>query len=512
MKQNTFKELKLKDTDNSDFDEPDKLITETGVSYRDRVSNIDTEGKRIWIYPKKPSGKFHNLRIGVSILLLVIMFATPFIKINGNPFVLLNILERKFIIFGVIFWPQDFHIFALSFLAFVIFVVLFTAVYGRIWCGWACPQTVFMEMVFRKIEYWIEGDAKQQMTLDQSTFSGNKFLKKTLKHSIFIVLAFIINNLVLSYIIGVDTLAQNIFEGPSKHLSTFIAVVLISGVFYLVYSWFREQACTFVCPYGRLQSVLLDKNSIVVGYDYLRGEPRGKFKKNQVSGEQGDCIDCGHCVRVCPTGIDIRNGTQLECVNCTACIDACDEVMVKIKRPKKLIKYASQDSLAEGTKFKITPRIILYTTVLCLLIGIVIYLLSTRSQVEATILRTKGSTYQKTDDDHYANIYTATIINKSFEPMVINLKLLDKPGHIVIVGDSNIKVKPEGIITLTFLLELEKELVKGTRNEIKIGVFNNHNLIQTVKTGFSGPIPGMDSDFDKNDEDHDNKNKDDEHK
>ena len=490
MKQNTFKELKVKDSGNSEFDGSEKLITETGVSFRDRVSNIDQQGKRIWIYPKKPSGKFHNMRIGVSILLLAIMIVTPFIKINGNPFILLNIIERKFILFGAIFWPQDFHIFALIFLAFVVFVVLFTAVYGRIWCGWACPQTIFMEMVIRKIEYWIEGDAKQQMALDKAPLDGNKFLKKAAKHSIFIIIAFFINNLVLSYIIGIDKLAQNIYEGPTQHLSTFIAVVLISGAFYLVYSWFREQACTFVCPYGRLQSVLLDKNSIIVGYDYKRGEPRGKFKKNQGSGAKGDCIDCGACVRVCPTGIDIRNGTQLECVNCTACIDACDDVMVKINKPKKLIKYASQDSLAEGTKFKITPRIILYTTVLIILLGIVAYLLTTRSQVEATILRTKGSTYQKTDDRHYANIYTATIINKSFNPMVINLKLLDKPGHIVVVGDSNITVKSEGIITLTFLLELDKEHVKGTRNEVKIGVFNKDKLIQTVKTGFSGPIPG----------------------
>jgi len=317
----------------------------------------------------------------------------------------LDVLQRKFIIFGVIFWPQDFHIFALSFLALVIFAVLFTAVYGRIWCGWACPQTIFMEMVFRKIEYWIEGDAKQQMELAKAPMDGKKFLKRVAKHGIFLTLAFLISNLVLSYIIGIDKLSLMISEGPFVHVGTFVAIVGNTAAFYFVYSWFREQACTFVCPYGRLQSVLIDKSTVVVAYDYKRGEKREKFKKQQ-SEAAGDCIDCGACVRVCPTGIDIRNGTQLECVNCTACIDACDDVMTKVKRPNKLIKYASLNNIEEGTRFRYTPRMILYSVVLALLIGLVIYLMTNRSQVEATILKAKGSTFQFTDEEHIANIYT----------------------------------------------------------------------------------------------------------
>ncbi len=487
----SFKELKtLNNSDDNDNFESDNLITETGVSFRDRVSNIDKQGKRIWIYPKKPSGNYHKWRAIVAVVLIAFMVVLPFIKVNNNPFVLLDILERKFIIFGVVFWPQDFHIFALSFLALVIFVVLFTAVFGRIWCGWACPQTIFMEMVFRKIEYWLEGDFKQQQELAKAPMDGKKFIKRFAKHSIFLVLAFLISNLVLSYIIGIDRLFQFIAEGPFAHVGTFVAIVGNTAAFYFVYAWFREQACTFVCPYGRLQSVLIDKNTVVVAYDNKRGEPREKFKKTQ-SENAGDCVDCGACVRVCPTGIDIRNGTQLECVNCTACIDACDDVMAKVNRPKKLIKYASLTNIEEGTAFKFSARTYLYTGVLILLLGIISYLMTTRSQVEATILKAKGSTFQYTDDQHIANIYTVTLINKSFEPMNLQLKLLEIKGSVKIIGDKKLNITPGGILDATIIVEVNRSEIRATRNNINIGLFSGDKLIQNIETGFTGPVPGM---------------------
>ncbi|MEX2379621.1 MAG: 4Fe-4S binding protein, partial [Vicingaceae bacterium] len=250
-------------------------------SFRDSIGTVDEEGKRKWVYPKKPKGPFHKARTWVSIFLLTLLFAGPFLRINGQPILLLDVLERKFVIFGQVFWPQDFYIFVLIMLVGVLFIVLFTVVFGRLFCGWICPQTIFMEMVFRKVEYWIEGDFKHQKRLNDGPWNAEKVRKKVLKHGIFFLISFIISNTFLAYIIGSDALIEIITDNPMNHLGGLASILIFTGVFYWVFAWFREQVCIVACPYGRLQSVMLDRNSIVVAYDYIRGEIRGKFKKNE---------------------------------------------------------------------------------------------------------------------------------------------------------------------------------------------------------------------------------------
>jgi cytochrome c oxidase accessory protein FixG len=248
-------------------------------AYRDSIATVDEQGKRLWVYPKKPKGRFTNWRNYLSWVLLAFLFGMPFIKLNGEPFLLFNILERKFILFGIVFLPQDFHLFGLAMITFIVFIILFTVVFGRLFCGWVCPQTIFMEMVFRKIEYWIEGDANAQRKLNLAPWTTDKILKKSAKQAIFFAIAVLVSNTFLAYIIGIDEVIKIATEPVSMHLGGFIAMILFSFAFYFVFSYLREQVCTTICPYGRLQGVLLDKNSIVIAYDYIRGEPRGKIKK-----------------------------------------------------------------------------------------------------------------------------------------------------------------------------------------------------------------------------------------
>ena len=367
--------------------------------FRDSIATVDKQGKRIWVYPKKPKGKLTSARTYVSWALLAFLFGMPFVKVNGEPLLLFNVLERKFIIFGLFFGPQDFYLLGLAMITLIVFIVLFTVVFGRLFCGWVCPQTIFMEMVFRKIEYWIEGDYTAQMRLNAAPWTREKVVKKAGKQIIFFLIAVLVANTFLSYIIGVEEVIKIATEPVSANLSGFIAMLLFSGAFYFVFSYMREQVCIAICPYGRLQSVLLDKNSIVVAYDHVRGEPRGRMKKSkEVEPDAvplGDCIACNLCVKVCPTGIDIRNGTQLECVNCTACIDACDEVMDKVERPRGLIRYDSLAGIEEKRQRIFTPRVIAYSAVLTVLLALNVVFLTGRTSVDNLILLTRGMLYKE---------------------------------------------------------------------------------------------------------------------
>ncbi|GAB4291795.1 MAG: cytochrome c oxidase accessory protein CcoG [Ignavibacteriaceae bacterium] len=463
------------------------IVNEDSQKFRNKLATVTEEGKRRWIFPRKPFGRFYNARTIVSIFLLAFLFGSPFIKINGQQFLLLNFPERNFILFGIPFGPHDFHIFVIAMITIIVFIILFTAVFGRVFCGWACPQTIFMEMVFRKIEYWIEGDAKEQRKLKAAPWSKEKFFKKGLKHSIFFGIAFVISNFFLAYIIGMDNLIVIITDPPSEHIKGFLAILAFSGVFYWIFSYFREQVCTIVCPYGRLQGVLLDQDSVVIAYDYKRGEPRKKIRKNENQNDAGDCIDCNLCVEVCPTGIDIRDGIQLECVNCTACIDACDYVMDKVKRPRGLIRYDSLNGIESGKKFRLTPRAIFYTVLLVLLLGVLSYLMATRTDFNINILRTPGLLYQDQPGDKVSNLYDLNIVNKTYDSTPITLKLENIEGEIKMIGKP-ISLIPQAINDSKFLVIIKKDKINRMNTPITIGVYGKDGLISKINTSFLGPV------------------------
>lgn len=453
-------------------------------SFRDSVATISKEGKRNYITPQQPKGKLYDLRSYFSYLYLIIFFILPFIKIEGEPIFLFNILERKFIFFGVIFWPQDFFIFAIGFLTFLVFVILFTVAFGRLFCGWACPQTIFMEMVFRKFEYWIEGDAHQQRRLDAMSWNGEKIRKRGFKLLVFFSFSFLIANYFLAYIVGMDELLVLINEGVFLHFGTFSSLIIFTFVFFFVYLWFREQVCIIVCPYGRLQGVLLDKNSILVAYDYIRGEPRGKLSDKEE--DKGDCVNCAACVRVCPTGIDIRNGTQLECVNCTACIDACDNIMDHIGKPRGLIRYASENNIAYKEKTTYTSRLKMYTVVLFSLITFLATLLISRDDVSVRIMRTAGQMYQRQEAQKISNLYNIKLANKTRKLIHLELKLENIEGEIKMVNAINIPKK--SYYQTSFFVVLKTVQIKKRKMKINLGVYQDGEKIETITASFIGPF------------------------
>lgn len=457
-------------------------------SFRDHLATVDAKGHRKWVFAHRPRGKFYSIRTWVSGGFFALFFSLPFIEVKGRPLFLFNVTQAKFILFGKVFWPQDFFIFGLAMVTFIIFIILFTAAFGRLFCGWVCPQTIFMEMLFRKIEFLIEGDGPRQRQLANAPWTGNKIAKKLTKHIVFYLMAFIIANFFLSYIIGMKELWKIVTEPVGEHIGGLFSILLFSGVFYAVYAYFREQACTVVCPYGRLQGVLLDRNSMIVAYDYKRGEPRGKFDK-RIERTIGDCIDCYQCVRVCPTGIDIRNGTQMECVSCTACIDACDHVMEKIHKPRGLIRYASENGIAQGEHLKYTGRMKFYTVLLAVLLSLLGVLLITRKDVDATILRTPNQLFQEQGTDSVSNLYNITVVNKTIHDIPLHLELEELPGSIEIIGTHHVvNVKQEGQGAGSFFVILPKNIIHQRRINLKLGLYEGDKKIDVLKTSFLGPI------------------------
>jgi cytochrome c oxidase accessory protein FixG len=449
--------------------------------FRNRHSTINKEGKRNWIYALQPKGNLYRYRTWLSYFYLLLFVALPFIKIDGNPSFMFNFPEGEFIFFGSLFTPQDFVMFGIGMLIAILFVIIFTLIYGRFFCGWVCPQTIFMEMVFRKIEYLIEGDGNKQKLNNHKEWTTELYIRKAIKHIVFLALSFAIANIFLAYIIGVEALVTIIREPVSNHMVGFIAIVFFTLLFYVVYAFVREIVCTVVCPYGRLQGVLLDKNTIVVAYNYLRGEPRNRRKSDK---NAGDCIDCGMCVNVCPTNIDIRNGTQLECINCTACIDACIMMMKHVGKDPELITFASENNIASGKKFEFSWRLKSYSAVLAILIILLSILITTRTTFDATVLRVPGQTIQENSDGTISNLYRIKVTNKSNKTLPYHIVSSDSSIKIERIGVPLDSLKGRQLAEETFFIKVKPSDVHMRKVKYEIRLMSGQKIIDTKKAIF----------------------------
>jgi cytochrome c oxidase accessory protein FixG len=461
-------------------------------AFRNELASVAPDGRRRWIYARQPAGRLYRARTLVGAALLAILVAGPFVEVGGQPAVLLNVLERRFVFLGLVFWPQDFALVVLVALTTLVGLALSTAAVGRIWCGWLCPQTVFMEMVFRRLEYLIEGSAAQQLRRNRGPWTGDRLWRAAVKHAVFFALSFAIANLFLAYVIGVEELERIITDSPRAHLTGLTAITLFSLVFYAVFARFREQACVLACPYGRVMSSLVDRRTITVAYDSRRGEPRGRLSRDaEVGGSpQGDCVDCHQCVTVCPTGIDIRNGIQLECVNCTACIDACNHVMRRLDRQPGLIRLTSHEALAAGRTRWLTARVAAYGAVWLLLVGSAIVLIARRPAVDALVLREAGTLFTTTPGGDIVNFYTVQVFNRTAAEQRFEIIATAPKGARVTPLGPLAYVGPHALLDSRLLVAAPPGSLAGVSTPVRLELRVAGTTPQHIDSSLIGPADG----------------------
>lgn len=453
-------------------------MEDNNQSFRDRPINLDESGNRKWIRAKQPKGKWYTRRTIFAWLVLAFLVLAPIVKINGNPLMLLDIANRKFFLFATPIWAQDTFVLALIMLVTVICIVLFTVIFGRLWCGWACPQTIFLEMVYRRIEYLIEGNHRNSAKEQRKGWP--RTWRIIVKHGTYILISIIITNVFIMWFTGPEKLLEVMASPISEYKLGFSFMLAVSLFYYVVYAFVREQICTFFCPYGRLQGVLPDSRTITVIYDFKRGEPRGV--KNG-----GDCINCGQCTAVCPTGIDIKNGSQLECINCTACIDECNSVMKKVKKPGNLIRFDSYNGVETGKRSIFNGRTYAYSAVLVVLIFILGFTVAKRSPLDVSIVRMQGTIYQTVSQDTLSNIYNVKILNKTNEKRHISFALMNtQDGKLQFMSDIS-SLDGDNAKQSVLLIKLARRQLTGKSTDLKIGVYSDGTLITVSAINFIGP-------------------------
>lgn len=461
------------------------------TDFRETLYTIDKRGNRKWLYPALEKGKFFRLRSVVVYALMAFYLVMPWITINGEQGILFDIPARRFIIFGQVFWATDtsFLVLVLAGLAITLFLV--TSVAGRLWCGWACPETVFLEFLFRPIERLIEGGPAARLKLDQGPWNARKIRLKATKHFLFALCAWILASTFLAYFVGREPLIRMMSGSPMAHPFEFGVTVFFMALMAFQFGWFREQFCTVVCPYARFQSVLLDSDSLVVGYDARRGEPRGKLQRGEIApGEQrhGDCIDCKRCVRVCPTGIDIRNGLQLECIHCAACVDACDSVMAQIGREPGLIRYSTENELAGHATRRFRPRVAIYTFILLAIVSTFAYRLSTRQFIDVQFLRgNHAAPFTLLEDGRVSNHLSAHIGNKDRKAQQIWFDLVSPEGVKLLTPLVPFPIAAESIATAPVFFQAPRELLQNGKLRVKVKTRNNEGFEKVQEVTILGP-------------------------
>jgi cytochrome c oxidase accessory protein FixG len=447
------------------------------------LATLNIDGSRRWIRPKPSTGRFQRRRLAVACVLMVLFVAVPYLRMAGKPLVLLDLPRRQFTLFGTTFLPTEMQLFMLMFISLAIVVFLVTALLGRVWCGWACPQTVYMEFLFRPLERWIEGGWRASRKLDRTRgVSGRRFLK----HVVFVLLAMILAHAFLAYFVGVDQLARWVRQSPFEHPGTFLIMLGTTALVFFDFAYFREQTCLVACPYGRLQSVLLDRNSLIVGYDARRGEPRARGVKTRPA-SSGDCIDCGMCVFTCPTGIDIRDGLQMECIHCTQCMDACDSVMVRIGKPPGLIRYSSRDALEKGVRRVLRARVVLYPLALAVALGLLVFQLSHRADAEVTVLRGTDTPYDLERDGTVMNQVRLRVANRGATDRRYRIAVVGVPEARLIAPFNPLPVAAGKLQTTTVFVAAPVSAFRGGVRPVTIHVDDGARFSADVPFRLVGP-------------------------
>jgi cytochrome c oxidase accessory protein FixG len=434
-------------------------ITSNAPEAQEQVlSTMNRDGSRRRIRPKVSTGRYHRRRRLTAWTLILSFVLIPILKLNGKPLMLFDIARREFTLFGATFLPTD--TFLLMLLLFSIFVGIFlvTAIWGRVWCGWACPQTVYMEFIYRPLEVFIEGGRSRQIKTDKTGLSG----RRVVKNIVFFVVSAFLANTFLAYFVGWSQLLRWMSSLPTQHPAAFGVMLGTTLLMFGDFGWFREQTCIVACPYGRFQSVLLDRQSLIVGYDEARGEPRERWRKKEER-TGGDCIDCGLCVSTCPTGIDIREGgLQMECVACTQCIDACDSVMDKIGKPRGLVRYTSQAELESGKRRFLRPRLVVYTTMLLVMFGTLAFSLVGKSTADVTILRGLGAPFSVLQSGEVSNQIRIKIANRSDEERNYAFELMNAEGLTLVAPENPLTVGPgDSQMTAAFITTQPSSFTDG---------------------------------------------------